>query len=289
MNKHKQDGFHLSFVAIALFVLFAIGVVGYTVIRRSHKSETVRWKFEEKTQQWTVSQGKAPSCPQPLKFQYSPVDITRASSIGWSGTYRGNSYKVHGGFGLVQSETVVMPMDGTLTNINRYYEGNPQELQYLVSFENDCGIMFYFDHLNKLSPQLEEIAKTLPEPKLNDTRSTPDSVPRIQLHAGEQIATETGAHLRNQYGIDFGVVDYRQRNKISSNPEWTKLHQQYQATEWYGACWLDILPDKDVTRAKQLAHVQINTNFTVKQVSDYCPDADYTTLEANGGIPTDRY
>ena len=178
----------------------------------------------------------------------------------------------------------------TLTGLTRYYEGDPLELQYSVSFDTDCGIAFYFDHLHTLSPSLQALAEQQPEPKINDTRTNPDDAPpRIKMRAGDLVATETGSHAVQRYGIDFGVVDYRKRNEISKNPKWAALHGEYKASEWYGVCWFDMLPGGDAGRAKELSLVQVDTRRIAKHVSDYCDNADYTTLDFNNGQPADSY
>jgi hypothetical protein len=291
-KKLNQNGFHVLFVLIVLAVIGVVGTIGYVVLTNSKNKATseVRWSYDEQKNEWRVSQGTAPACKTPFTFDFTPVDMEFASSVGFAGTYRSKSYKVHGTFGLTKSSEVKLPADATLSGITRYYEGEPLELQYGVSFENDCGIAFYFDHLHTLSPELQKLAEMQPEPKVNDTRSSPDDAPpRIKMKAGDIVATETGAHKVERYGIDFGVVDYRQRNKISSNSTWAALHGEYKSTEWYGACWFDMLPGNDAEKAKQLSTVQTDTRRVTKHVSDYCDNADYTTLDFNDGRPAENY
>jgi hypothetical protein len=295
MRKKKrlnQNGFHVLLLIIFLVVVGVIGTVGYVVRSNSRNKANaeVFWSFDNKKQEWYVKQGTAPACKEPFVFDHTPVDLTNSMSIAFAGTYRGKSYKVHGAIALDKSSQVQLPIDATLSGLTRYYEGEKPEIQYLVSFETDCGIAFYFDHLHALSPQLDALAKLQPEPKLNDTRSSPDdSPPRIKMKTGDIVATETGAHLAQRYGIDFGVVDRRHRNEISKNSVWASLHQDYTSTEWYGACWFDMLPGADAAKAKQLSVVQADTRRTAKFVSDYCDNADYTTLDFYEGQPADYY
>lgn len=289
MTTRKEGGFHLLISLVVLAVVAAIGFVGYMVFTKDNKSDgEVLWSFNEQSNEWEVSQGTAPACPEPMKFDNSPVDMSHATAVLFPGTYRGKSYKVHGGFGFDSSQTVVMPMDGTLTGLVRYYEGNPLELQYKVDFENDCGISFYFDHLHTLSPELQKIAEQTPEPKVDDTSDVYNG-PHIKMKAGGVVATETGAHKVQRYGIDFGVVDYRQRNEISKNSTWATMHNEYETTEWYGVCWFDMMPDADVEKVKQLSRLQLDTRRVAQHVSDYCDNADYTTLDFNDGKPVDYY
>ncbi len=291
----NENGFHLVPVLLILVVIGAIGFVGYQVMARQKKANAeVRWSFDEKKNEWYVKEGKAPACKEPLKFDYTPIDISRATSVGFAGTYRGFNYKVHGGFGFAEdfngTQDVRLPMDATLSGLVRYYEGDPPDLQYHVSFENDCGIMFYFDHLYTLSPQLQALAEQTPEPRLDDTSSSPaDAPPRIKLKAGDIIATATGQPKVNRAGFDFGVVDYRKRNEISKNTEWARLHSEFESSEWYGVCWFNMLPGADAEKAKELSRVQGDTRRVAKHVSDYCDNADYSTLDFNKGQPAQNY
>jgi hypothetical protein len=291
-KKPDENGFHVLLVLIVLLVVGAIGMVGYVVFTNSKDKANaeVRWSYDEKKDAWHVQQGKAPACKEPYVFDYTPVNMDFATSTGPGGVYRGKSYKVHGIFALSKSSEVKLPADATLTGLGRYYEGDPLEIQYSASFDTDCGIAFYFDHLYTLSPQLQALVEQQPEPKVNDTRVDPsDAPPRIKMKAGDIVATETGAHAVQRYGIDFGVVDYRQRNEISKNSKWAALHSEYKSNEWYGVCWFDMLPGEDAKKAKELSLVQTDTRRVAKHVSDYCDNADYTTLDFNNGQPADNY
>jgi len=288
----NQAGFHTLLLVAVLLVTGVVGAVGYRVISRpaDKQNAAVRWSYDNAKNAWYTSQGTAPACKEPYVFDYSPVNVDDATSVGFPGTYRGKSYKVHGTFSLSKSSEVKLPADATLDGMSRYYEGEPAELQYAVHFETDCGVAFYFDHLYTLSPRLQELANRLPEPKRNDTRVSPnDAPPRIKMNAGDTVAVATGAPAVGRYGIDFGVIDYRHRNKISQNRQWVALHNSYSASEWYGACWFDMLPGGDAQKAKDLSVVQADTRRVAKFVSDYCSNADYTTLDFNSGQPVDRY
>ena len=293
MNKKlDQNGSHIILLVLLLTVLGAIIFVGYRVVTISKdiSNSDVHWRYDDKKDVWFADQGKVPDCKQPLVFDNSPIDLNDATSIGFPGTYRGKSYKVHSTFSLSKSSHVKLPMDATLTGLSRYFEGEPAELQYVVRFENDCGIAFYFDHIYTLSPQLQEIASKLPEPKLNDTKVNPnDAPPRLKMKAGDIVATETGSHLAKRFGIDFGVIDYRKRNHVSQDPKWAALHSTYKSSEWYGVCWFDMLPNGDAQKAMQLSVVQADTRRVAKFVSDYCNDADYKTLDLSDGQPVDYY
>lgn len=306
--RSKQSGFHLVEVGIVLIVVLLLAALAYvfvsktnlfstqqdTMVKTSDGATTMRvaWQYDESARQWTTKNGQAPECREPFKFDISPVDLTHATSTLLPGQYRGFNYKPHGGFGFDESTNggleVKVPIDATMVGMKRYLEGDPAELQYMVTFETDCGIAFRFDHLRTLSPAFQAIANTTPEPKLNDTRSNPEDDPDpVAFKAGEVVATKIGFETLKRYGFDFGVYDYRQRNEISGNSEWAALHQQYTAQEWHGVCWFNMLPGSDGERAQQLSEASINTQKPNLVISDYCPNAKHSTLDFNGGKPTE--
>ena len=306
----SEDGFHVVMVAAIILVCAIIGFVGYKVTASNHqqktqqntatqtndtsdngKGQTVKWAFNEKELRWFTQGGTAPKCKEPFTFDQSPAELSKMMVIGMPGAYRGFSYKPHGGMRLQDMNSgdidIKMPIDATLTGITRYYEGNPAELQYLLSFEADCGIAFRFDHIYTLAPAFQALAEKTPEPKVNDTRSDPNiQFPRTVFKSGDLVATAVGFPRIKNFGFDFGVYDYRNRNEISKNAKWAGIHNMYQATEWYGACWLDMLPGADAAKAKQLAFVIINP-AKPNIISDYCSYAPHKTLDFNDGKPTD--
>lgn len=255
------------------------------------KEEPVKWAFNEKTMEWFTQSGKATTCKDPFIFDKSPVDLSKIMAIGMPGQYRGYNYKPHGGLRLTSPDDgkidVVMPTDATLVGLTRYYEGNPAEIQYLLTFETDCGVAFRFDHLYTLAPALQEIAETTPEPKIDDTRTDPNApFKRTEFKAGDLVATEVGHPATKNFGFDFGTYDYRHRNAVSSNTKWAAIHNQYQSQEWFGTCWIDQLPGVDAAKAKELAFVVVNPTRP-NIISDYCSYAPHTTLDFNDGQPTD--
>jgi hypothetical protein len=307
MIKNK-NGFTVVEALILVMILGGIGFVGYKVFSKhddkqaqfnASKQNSVKfagdlpvvWTYNNQTNKWFVQSGTAPKCKDPLKFDNSPIDISKASAVLLPGQYRGFNYKPHGGFGLVASTKgqteVKMPMDGRIVGLTRYLESPDKALQYIVTFENDCGIAIKFDHLNTLSPRLQAVAETMPEAKLDDTRSDPNNKPKPELFkAGEVIATVVGHPNIGNYGFDFGITDYRQANEISKNSAWTALHQQFPASEWYGVCWFDMLPDADASVVKEMSLRVVNPNKP-NVVSDYCKNIPKKTLDVNSGKPTD--
>lgn len=303
----NQRGFHLVELAIAVVVIGLIGAVAYLFISNSAKNqiiiktsdggtkEFVQWAYDQDKFKWYARTGTPTECPDPFKFDMTPVDMSHVMVTGLPGAYRGFSYKPHGGFRLNEDSNgtvdIKMPIDATLVGLTRYYEttpGNPAELQYLLTFETDCGIAFRFDHLHTLAPKFQAIAETTPEPKLNDTRTDPDDAPDpIAFKAGEVIATKVGFMKSRNYGFDFGVYDYRQPNQISKNPKWADIHKQYSALDWHGVCWFNMLPGADAAESVKLSEITINPQRPNLVVSDYCDNAKHTTLDFNNGQPVD--
>lgn len=281
-------------VLLAALCIAAVALLGcffYARINNTLQNSDIAWRYDESKNQWFVSSGKAPQCSEPFRFEQSPVEISKIDSVLMPGSYRGFNYKPHGGFGLKSVQgvaNVIMPTDATLVGLTRYLEGNPSDLQYVATFESDCGIAFRFDHLHTLSPKLQKIANQTPEPKLNDTRSSPSvAFTRTKFMSGELLATRVGMPSAQLYGFDFGVYDYRKQNEISKNSKWAQIHNQYQSQEWFGVCWFDMLPVSDSSAVKQLSLVQMNTNRVTKITSDYCSNAPYTTLDTNNGEPVE--
>jgi len=256
-------------------------------VKRSSTEETekpvqkVVWNYDEQAGAWKAS-GTPPKCADPV-FGRSPVDTALATGVLYPGQYRSKNYKPHGGWAFDNSQAtdvqVVMPMDAELNGLVRYIESG--EIQYKVSFVTECGIAFYFDHLSALAPDFDKIAQTTPEPKVDDTRSDPWTT-SYPFKEGDVIATASGHPATHNIAIDFGVLDYRQPNEISKNPQWQALHQTYKPSEWYGVCWFDLLPAADGERSEALPN-RDSTKSGVR--SDYCANPLGTTLGVNGGNP----
>ena len=297
MGRHKQldeAGFTLGHIAIGLGLVVTI-VIAVMLITRvdssdipaqssraiSDKTVPIKWTFNDKLGRWTVPGAVPPNCTEPI-ITNSPLDTTKATAKLFPGQYRGGDYKPHGGFSFDTSRSsdiqVVMPMNAKLTGMSRYIEGN--EVQYLLSFETDCGIAFRFDHLYTLSPAFQRIANTLPVPKPDDSREKFIS-PAVSFKAGVVVATAIGHPATNNIGMDFGVYDYRKPNDISKNATWAALHQKNKPLDWYGVCWFDMLPSADKVRTNALP----SRDQKSKNISDYCKSGSGTTLSVNAGRP----
>lgn len=199
----------------------------------------VSWEFDG--EKWH-SLTPAPACPSQIVMQ-SPVDLTLVSSILYPGQYRGGNYKPHGGFrfdGRRNSDvSVVAPFDATLTVGSRYIEQG--EIQYVLWFENTCGIAYRFDHLLTLTPNIQKLADTLPAAKPDDSRTTRFAAP-LPVKAGDVIATAVGFSKNQNVSVDWGVYDLRQTNVASKNSDFAAKHADEKSQTFYALCWFDLLP-----------------------------------------------
>ncbi len=177
------------------------------------------------------------NCPDSLILS-APVDLDKATSILYPGQERGGHFKWHGGFRFDTSRSdeieVRAPLDAVITDASRYIEQG--RIQYMFDFESDCGYRYRFDHLVTLSPKFEDIAKNLPEPKVDDSRMT-QVRKGIRVSAGEVIATAVG-YEENVF-VDFGVYDVRGGNRSENFQE-------------NAVCWLDMFSPSDSAKVKAL-------------------------------------
>lgn len=300
MKSHHQYGFSIVEALIVLMVLATLGFISYKVVAgpkdrtgvgehdssqtttpNNQDSQTVRWNFNDATNRWVPS-STPPACQNPVLPRSFIDDWSLATSVLMPGQYRGGNYKPHGGlrFDHSQASDIVVraPLDAKLTGLTRYLESG--EIQYILTFENECGIAYKFDHLYALSDKLQAIAKTTPEPKPDDTRGYPLKQ-TVRVTAGEIVATAVGHPATHNIGMDFGVYDYRSPNAISHNKRWAAIHSQYEASEWYGRCWFDMLPSTDASKVKKLPAGDQRSGVR----SDYCSNPLGNTLGVNGGQP----
>jgi hypothetical protein len=309
-NKTQRGAGHLV-VILACLIIVGIFAIGWTVAKRQKPASTstntnaqtetspepasapaadIRWgEAGGPGSAWQAVGGTPPKCPDPL-LSASPVDTTKATSVLLPGQYRGTHFKAHGGFrydnNVTNEVTVKLPMDARLTGLIRYYQtgihSGQQELQYLVTFQNPCGIMIRFDHLADLSREFMKIAEKTPEPKLDDTRGQPlQDWPAFK--AGTVVSTRVGAPNGSNTGLDIGIYDLRQPNEISKNAAWADLHRNESSQTFHGLCWLPLLPKADADRAQALLAQQPKSH---KGASDYCTNAPGgSTLQYNGGKP----
>ncbi len=265
----------LSVLLAGLAIFFAISI----------RNQITGWRFDG--QQWRRPVQGIPSCPDPLLTQ-SPVDLNRATSILYPGQYRGTDYKGHGGFHFSTSKnseiSVKLPMEARLTEASRYTING--DVQYLLTFINDCGLAVRFDHLLTLSPTFESIVGKLPLHGESDSRGVA-VVNRPLFPAGTLVATAVGVPSLNNVGVDFGLYDLRQPNKISQNPKWLEIHKDELELNAYGICWFDLLPADDRQLMAAFERSYLKDYGRDRAVSDYCPAAGGTTLDYNDGLPTE--
>jgi len=218
----------------------------------------VRWDYVNNTV-WVYSR-TPPECPE-LIFG-SPVDINKVTSILYPGQYRGTDYKPHGGFrldGQGNNIEVRAPFDGYVIDGVRYIENG--DIQYMFDIVNECGVMYRFDHFFELSPDIQALAETLPQPKKDDTRTT--RIEPFFVKKGDTLATKIG-ETGNVF-FDWGVYDLRKENEASKNPSYRAEHEDESGHAFHGICWLDYLPEPDRTVVKNMPG-----SGAEGKTSDYC-------------------
>lgn len=214
---------------------------------------------------WQASE-TPPDCPEQPMLK-APTDMTKATSVLYPGQKRGGDYKPHGGLRLDNtpnaSVTVVAPIDGYVLRGSHYIEQG--EVQYLFDIMNNCGIMYRFDHLSTLSPELKKLTESWPAPQVDDSRTqTIDPAPHIE--AGATIATAVGFLKTKNTAFDWGVYDYRQPNEASQSASYQAAHQQDKSLSWYAVCWLDWVPEADEKTLRALPA----GDYASGKTSDYC-------------------
>lgn len=228
----------------------------------SPQKKTALWEFDG--EKWK-SLSSVPSCPEPLVMEL-PIDITLVSGILYPGQYRGGDYKPHGGFGFDGKKTgdvaIRAPLNAHLVFGSRYIEQG--EIQYLLWFENSCGIAYRFDHLLTLAPDFQKLADTLPQALPDDSRTTRFVTP-LEVKTGDVIATAVGFAKSQNVGVDWGVYDLRQPNTASKNENFVQKHGAYKEQTFYAVCWFDFLSPDNARKIRSLPAVGIEG-----KTSDYC-------------------
>lgn len=268
-------------IALSLFTIISISFISIKAIERTD------WHFNDKKLAWEPPLfKKRPVCPSPL-LASSPFDTSLATTVLYPGQYRGTDYKPHGGVGFSRNAIdVKLPLEARLISGSRYTQEG--DVQYILDFQNDCGVIYRFDHLLTLAPEFQKIVDTLPPPKPNDTRGTRLKSPVFP--AGTLVATAVGLPSMQNSGIDFGLYDLRQQNAISQNAYWRSLHTDELIHAAYGVCWFTLLPSKDAENIKRLENLYGTDYPEYKAVSDYCPAKAGTTLNQNNGLaPAEDY
>ena len=219
------------------------------------------WQFNG--EQWQSSSSPS-ACPAPLVLS-APVNLDLATKVLYPGQYRNDNYKPHGGFifdGRKNEDiSVTAPLDARMVLGSRYIEDG--EVQYMLWFEHPCGVAYRFDHLMTLAPSIQKLVETLPEAKLNDSRTTRFAEP-LAIKAGEVIATAVGFKKNKNVSLDFGVYDLRSINAAAQKNDFATKHKLEKEQAYYGVCWFDLLS------AEASRKVMALPAGTEGKASDYC-------------------
>lgn len=210
-------------------------------------TQALAWSFNG--EDWTSTNNM--SCEETVTIS-SPADLATATNILYPGQERGGDFKAHGGIRYDNNENnfvnVYLPMDGYLWRGVRYIEEG--EVQYMLDFINNCGIMYRFDHLFTLSPELMVIADELPE--ATESSATYNFSTPVLFKKNTLVATEIGHKVNNNVGFGFGMYDLRSTNIATSDSTWASQYAFKKETAYYGVCWLDFLNESEKNIAKSL-------------------------------------
>lgn len=229
----------------------------------SNTASGIIWGFNGTN--WVNTDAKPSNCPTSLVLQ-SPVDLTKVTSVLYPGQVRGGNYKPHGGFRFDNSDNSIqirLPIDGYIYSGSSYIEMGQR--QYMVDIINNCGYMIRFDHISRLSPELEVLFKSeIPNNGEGDSRTTKFNTLKL-FNAGDLIATEIGFKSPKNVGVDFGVYDLNSVNEVSKDANWSSKYKMFAEKAFYGICWLDYMNSED----KKLVY-SLPGAGTEGKVSDYC-------------------
>lgn len=221
----------------------------------------VSWQFNG--EKWQSSAAPV-ACPSPLVLA-APVNLDHATKVLYPGQYRNDNYKPHGGFIFDDKKNadiaVMAPLDARLVSGSRYIEDG--EVQYMLWFEHPCGIAYRFDHLMTLAPSIQKLVDTLPEAKVNDSRTTRFVQP-LQVKSGEIIATAVGFKKNKNVSVDFGVYDLRAVNAAAQKNDYATKHKLEKEQAYYGICWFDLFAAEASRKVRALP------SGTEGATSDYC-------------------
>lgn len=218
------------------------------------------WRFDG--DKW-IAPKDAPACEDPLRI-IAPMDVKRATSKLYPGQVRGTDFKPHGGLAIDTTPDTRVDIyairDAHLVRGSFYVENGVDT--YLLDFVDQCGIMYRYDHLAVLSPQLASYA-----PPLQPDSRTIEIKGRPYVRQGDLIATAVGQD--GNVGFDLGVYDLRKPNDASKTDIYQTDQRRIEDKEqsFYAVCWFDLLPpaDKaivDVLPSRSGAHEGTS--------SDYC-------------------
>ena len=227
----------------------------------------VKWSYNGST--W-VPTGTPSQCPDPLIAQGALLDFSKVVSKVQPGQSRGGSYKPHAGlrwseYGkYVSGVTITAPFDGEIAVVAQYVESG--NYQFVVNIIHPCGIMLRMDHLRVPSDVMQNVLRTIPAARENDSRET--SVTGFTIKKGQIIATEVGMIAPagpDSFGtfMDLGIVDLRSKNPNLPANFTSDADRKYSI---YSVCWYvgNYFSEGDRTTVQRLPYS--NGDAT----SDYC-------------------
>jgi len=251
--KDNQGLAHLGAILLIGVVLAVAGFAGYRVFTKSDTKSSQSSSGSETSggqtssdviwtpggDKWIAQGGTPPECSGKPEFQM-PADINAVTRVLYPGQQRSTGYKTHGGFLFENAANsavdVSIPIDSHLIKASRYIEMG--EVQYFLVFSVPCGYAYRFDHLRTLTPKFQAIMDKLPEPKVDDSRTTEIS-PAVKFSKGEKVATAVG--FGSPVGMDFGIYDVRQQNAVSKEASYIAKHESEKEFAYYGVCFLDYM------------------------------------------------
>lgn len=246
--------------------LIAVAVTAIVVMRPANFVAVIEnrpvWQWDGDA--WRVA-GNAPACEDPLAIG-APIDMTRVSSRLYPGQVRGTDFKPHGGLAIDDATdtaaTIYAIRDARLVRVAHYLQDGTE--QYLLDFVDDCGVMFRYDHLARVTPDISKYTDRL-EAKEGDSRTT--EVDGLTVQKGAAIATAIG--LPGNVFFDLGVYDLRRQNEASKTELYKTdpLRIDDKEQSFYAVCWFDLLPPVDRAIANALP---TRANDKEGAVSDYC-------------------
>lgn len=251
----REQGYSVTWVILFLLVLGVIGFAGWKVMNKedgktdSNSTSTdseesasfVRWDFDGSA--WKAM-STAPDCEDPLTIA-APMDLSQATSKLYPGQVRGGDFKPHGGIGIDDATNTSMSLyalrDAYLYQGSRYIEGGVQQI--LLDFMDSCGVRYRYDHIAKVSDELQQYVDQLPEAKQDDSRTSP--IDPVLIKKGAIVATEVGRS--GNVFFDLGVYDLRKQNKASKTDIYKTDQGRISDKEqsFFAVCWFDLLSTSD--------------------------------------------
>jgi hypothetical protein len=273
-NAKNQRGFGIIEIIIIVVVLAIAGFIAWRLLSPTSTSpggkSFVEWAFDGEN--WNPI-GSAPACESPLAIA-SPTDVTKMSAVLMPGQVRGGDFKPHGGLSSTEpyynDVAVSTVRDAFLYRGSRYIQaddGGQTQVQYMFDFMDSCGVMFRMDHLGDLTDQFKAYADRMPEPKLDDSRTTSfNDHPFVAK--GTVVATSIGIKASKNSFFDFGFYDLRQQNAAAKTDLYKtdQLRISDKEQSFFAVCWFDLLPATDRDFVAGLPQ----RNGSPQGDSDYC-------------------